>query len=182
VGPNWPSGGEMDIAEGVNNQKTNQYTLHTASGCTLDTAVTSSSLKEAFTSNVLGNQCGSSNADNTGCGFSDSDPTSFGQGFNDASGGVFAHLWDSTGIKAWHFARNKIPSDITAKRPDPTLWPTPAAFWSSKTCDMSTHFFDHVLTIDTTICGDWAGAAYPSSGCPGTCSDMVANSNNFESG
>jgi hypothetical protein len=181
VGPNWPEAGEIDICEGVNNQRTNQYTLHSGSAdgtCTLDNTVSSSSAK-LFTSNVLGTQCESSGTNDAGCGFSDPDPTSFGNGFNDAFGGVFAHLWDSTGIKAWHFARNQIPSDITAKNPNPTSWPTPAAAWSSQTCDINTHFFNHVLTIDTTICGDWAGAAYASSGCPGTCSDIVSDPQNF---
>ena len=167
--------------EGVNNQKGNQYTLHSSGSngtCTLDKNINTSSAK-GFTASVLGTQCESSDSNNSGCGFSDPDPTSFGQGFNNASGGVFAHLWDSKGIKVWHFTRNKIPSDITAKKPDPTSWPTPAASWSSQTCDISKHFFDHALTIDTTVCGDWAGAAYPSSGCPGTCSDLVADPKNF---
>ncbi|KAI6094383.1 hypothetical protein EDD16DRAFT_1503298, partial [Pisolithus croceorrhizus] len=37
VGPNWPYAGEIDIVEGVNNQATNQMTLHsgTSSACTL---------------------------------------------------------------------------------------------------------------------------------------------------
>jgi hypothetical protein len=177
AGPNWPMSGEVDIVEGINNQKSNQYTLHSGSSngtCTLDKSAT-----EDFTSNVLGTQCQSSNGHNSGCGFSDPDPTSFGQGFNNVSGGIFAHLWNNQGIKMWHFARNKIPSDITAKKPNPASWPTPAAAWSSKTCDISNHFFDHALTIDTTVCGDWAGDAYASSGCPGTCSDLVADPKNF---
>jgi hypothetical protein len=36
------------------------------------------------------------------------------------------------------------------------------------------------MVIDTTICGNWAGgSAYASSGCPGTCTDMVANASNY---
>lgn len=34
VGPNWPSNGEIDIIEGVNDQTGNDMTLHTSSGCT----------------------------------------------------------------------------------------------------------------------------------------------------
>lgn len=183
MGPNWPNAGEIDVLEGVNNQKGNQYTLHSGNingTCTLDKNINKASAK-AFTANVVGTECVSSGANNAGCGFSDPDPTSFGEGFNNASGGVFAHLWDSTGIKAWHFARNRIPSDIAAKNPNPKSWPTPAAVWSSQTCDINRHFFDHALTIDTTICGDWAGSDYVNSGCPGTCSDIVADPKNFAS-
>lgn len=53
-------------------------------------------------------------------------------------------------------------------------------FWANgASCDIASHFQDHVLTIDTTICGDWAGSAYESSGCPGTCADAVADPKNF---
>jgi hypothetical protein len=34
------------------------------------------------------------------------------------------------------------------------------------------------MTIDTTICSNWAGGS-AQSGCPGTCSDMVASANNY---
>jgi hypothetical protein len=30
------------------------------------------------------------------------------------------------------------------------------------------------------LCRDFAGGAYPSSGCPGTCADHVADPNNFK--
>lgn len=127
----------------------------------------------------MGLQCLSANGDNAGCGFADTSDTSFGAGFNAAKGGVFAHLWDSAGIKIWRFTRASIPADITSMTPNPNGWGTPAAAWSSATCDIAAHFYDHVLTLDTTICGDWAGDAYGQSQCPGTCSDMVANATNF---
>lgn len=45
---------------------------------------------------------------------------------------------------------------------------------------MTTNFSDQNMIIDTTICGEWAGGgAYARSGCPGTCSDMVANATNY---
>lgn len=36
VGPNWPSSGEIDIIEGVNDAAQNQMTLHTSPGCTVN--------------------------------------------------------------------------------------------------------------------------------------------------
>lgn len=177
----WPTAGEIDVIEGVNNQNFNQYTLHTNDGCTLDkNPPTSSSKVAAFTANVLGTQCASGDGSNAGCAFSDTRNTSFGQGFNDIAGGIFAHEWTNSSIKMWHFQRDEIPADITSGNPDPSTWPTPAAFWSSSTCDISSHFYNHVLTLDITLCGDWAAGAYASSGCPGTCADAVADPTNFK--
>jgi len=106
---------------------------------------------------------------------------SFGYGFNSAQGGVFALLWDNmAGMSMWHFARADIPADLTARMPTPSTWGTPAGFWSAQSCDISTNFYDHQMVIDTTLCGNWAGgSAYSASGCPGTCSDMIANATNF---
>ncbi|RDB23668.1 hypothetical protein Hypma_008985 [Hypsizygus marmoreus] len=173
VGPNWPLAGEIDVLEGVHDQPTNQYALHTSTGCTLSTG----DLK--VPSKLLGKQCASSGSSNAGCGFLDTDTRTYGKGFNAIGGGVYAHVWDSTGIKVWHFPRTDIPEDITTKNPDPSTWGTPTAFWSDSSCDMATHFFDHALVIDTTICGDFAGATYKSAGCPGTCAQAVADPKNY---
>jgi hypothetical protein len=177
VGPNWPEGGEIDVIEGVNTGTQNQYTLHTSDNCSLDANVATPS---AVSGHIVDTTCASSSANNDGCAFIDSDARSFGEGFNQNGGGVYAHLWDSTGIKAWHFARNEVPQDITDSAPDPTSWGTPAAFWSAQSCDMASHFYDHVLTFDTTLCGDWAGSVYSSFGCPGTCAEAVADPSNFD--
>ena len=82
----------------------------------------------------------------------------------------------------WHFARTEIPADITAKKPNPSSWGNPVAFWSSSSCDMASHFFEHTLVLDTTICGDFAGATYASAGCPGTCAQAVSNPSTFSCG
>lgn len=174
-GPNWPNGGEIDVIEGVNDQATNQMTVHTGSACTLDTAYASS-----FTGHVLGTNCLSTQQSNAGCAISDSNSTSFGYGFNQGGGGVFAVVWDnSSGIGIWFFPRSKIPSNITSHKINLQNWGKPVGFWSSATCNLTENFYSHSLILDTTICGDWAGATYSSSGCPGTCSQMVANASNF---
>ncbi|KAI0061007.1 glycoside hydrolase family 16 protein [Artomyces pyxidatus] len=173
VGPNWPHAGEIDILEGVNTEETNQYTLHSGRGCKLTRSVPA-------TAKILRTECESSNGDNAGCAFKDTDTRTFGHGFNDAGGGVYAHLWDASGIKIWHFPRDAIPADITEGRPEPMSWPTPAAFFSSEGCDISRHFYDHSLVLDTTLCGAFAGGNYAASGCPGTCEEAVANKTNFD--
>lgn len=187
-GPQWPTGGEMDIIENVNDGTTNQYTLHSGaaagSNCTLDKSapakyMAATSQAKAFSGSVLGTVCTSSDGSNAGCAFSDTSNASAGSPFNKGAGGVFAHLWDSTQVSMWRFPRNAIPKDITSGNPDPTKWGVPIAYWSNTTCDISSHFYNHSLIIDTTICGDWAGSAYNSDGHPGTCSDLVANATNF---
>jgi hypothetical protein len=153
-------------------------TLHTGPQCFIDENPTT-----PFSGNVLNTACASSSNDNTGCAFGDPDPSSYGPGFNKAGGGVYAHLWNKDGIKIWFFTRSSIPQDITSGRPDPSTWPTPVAFWSNTDCDMASHFIDHSLVIDTTLCGDWAGNSnvYGNSGCPGTCAGVVSKASNFES-
>jgi len=175
VGPNWPHGGEVDILEGTQDQPTNQYTLHTSEGCTLSTD------NIRVVSNVLGKQCASRPNNNAGCGFLDTDSRTYGHGFNLIAGGVYAHLWDNSGIKIWHFPRSSIPSDIVARNPNPTSWGRPAAFFSSSSCDMGKHFFDHSLVLDIALCGDFASATFNKLGCVGECADMVGNPGNYNS-
>jgi hypothetical protein len=182
VGPDWPNAGEIDVVEGVNNQATNQMTLHTSDGCTLDSQADPDPkvrVNVATTGKILSSQCASSGSDNDGCAFVDTDVRSQGKGFNLIAGGVFAHLWEDDSIKVWHFARGEIPADIEAKNPNPASWPTPAAVFTSASCDIKDRFQNHNLIIDTTICGDFAGSQYPQSGCPGTCAEAVADPANF---
>ncbi|KAJ7805985.1 glycoside hydrolase family 16 protein [Mycena olivaceomarginata] len=170
VGPNWPDSGEID---GTGDSTTNQMTLHTSGGCSLDTAVTSQ-----FTGTPTTHRsCASSGDDNDGCGITDFAADVYGHSFNLIDGGVYAHLVGPTGIKIWHFPRTSIPGDITAKTPNPANWGKPVAFWSSSTCDIASHFQDQVITFDTTLCGDWAGNVFP--GGMSACVEAVANPINF---
>lgn len=189
VGPNWPNGGmsppsfigrfshrvtgEIDLVEGVNLQATNQYTVHTGPNCNLTT-------QDLPVTGDIGNlDCASGPNGNSGCYFTDTDTTSYGTGFNLVAGGVFAHQWDQNGIKIWHFPRTAIPSDITEQNPNPSGWGDPVAYWSASSCDMASHFSEHTLVLDITLCGDWAKPAYSGSGCPGTCAEAVMDPNNF---
>lgn len=172
-GPNWPYGGEIDILEGVNNQARNQATLHTGEGCYASSTIASGQL--------LHDNCGVVNGDNTGCGFADTNSdNSYGYGFNGNGGGVYAMQWVQTGISVWFFPRNAIPDDITAGHPMPWTWQAPFAHWSSSTCPTNQYFNNNNAIFDITFCGDWAGSdgAWRGSGCAdqtgyGSCSDYV---------
>ncbi|KAF5379325.1 hypothetical protein D9757_007612 [Collybiopsis confluens] len=177
VGPNWPNNGEIDIIEGVNLNTVNQMTLHTSADC----AIQSSLSNLVSINSTLGNlDCASSDSDNTGCAIMNTNPHSYGHGFNMLAGGVYAHEWTSNAIKIWFFSRNSIPSDITNKNPDPSSWGTPSAMFNNDACDIASHFSEHSLTLDITLCGDWAGGAFGSGGCSGSCQDTVADPSNFD--
>ncbi|KAJ7889338.1 glycoside hydrolase family 16 protein [Mycena olivaceomarginata] len=158
VGPNWPDSGEIGLRQGTGDSTTNQMTLHTSGGCSLDTAVTSQ-----FTGTPTTHRsCASSGDDNDGCGITDFAADVYGHSFKPhrsaehlghikIDGGVYAHLVGPTGIKIWHFPRTSIPGDITAKTPNPANWGKPVAFWSSSTCDIASHFQDQVITVGSSI-------------------------------
>ena len=134
-----------------------------------------------MTGHLVSPTCTSSNGDNSGCAVTQSGNNTFGHGFNSQGGGVFVHKWDSQGIMVWFFPRGSVPSDITNGNPDPSSWGQPVAnFPNNDSCDTSARFHDHNLVIDTTLCGDWAGAAFGNDGCPGSCADFVADPANFK--
>ncbi|KAF8506413.1 glycoside hydrolase family 16 protein [Hysterangium stoloniferum] len=180
AGENWPKNGEIDIIEGVNLQTHNQMTLHTAPGCMLDKAAAPNlNNSKAFLGNVLSTTCNALLDSNSGCGVTDPNPQSYGPGIEKGNGAVFAMLWDSVGIRIWHFNRANTPADLSDFTPDPITWPVPSAFWSTTTCPVNKFFKNHNIVINTSLCGDFAGSTYPSSGCPGTCAEHVADPANF---
>jgi len=164
-GPNWPVGGEIDIVEGVNDYTNNQATVHTNPGCTLSS---SNSNNLGISGNVVGGtNCAALETGNQGCGVRSTDTNSFGPTFNQNGGGVYAMLWDNTGVQVWFFGRQDIPDDIQSGNPDPDNWGTPLAKWAASSCDPFQFFSQHSFIFDTTLCGDWAGSVWADSGIPG---------------
>ncbi|CZR53905.1 related to mixed-linked glucanase precursor MLG1 [Phialocephala subalpina] len=165
-GGNWPTQGEIDIIEGVNDATTNTVTLHTSSGCTM------TSTGSLPTSNLTGTNCNAGNG-NDGCGFQTTSTTGYGTGFNAQGGGVYAMEWTSSSIKVWNFARTAIPANIASGSPDPTTWGTPTSAFGSGSnggCNIDQHFTQHNIVFDTTFCGDWAGNVWTESA---TCSKLA---------
>ncbi|TFK92998.1 glycoside hydrolase family 16 protein [Polyporus arcularius HHB13444] len=184
-GPNWPAGGEIDIVEGVNDYSNNQATIHTSHGCTIPS---SSSSSLGISGNVVGGtNCAAAETGNAGCGMTATQQNTYGAGFNNNGGGVYAMQWVDSGISVWFFPRNNIPSDITSGAPLSDKWGMPMAFWPSSGCDAFKFFDSHSAIFDTTLCGDWAGNVWNSAGTPGqeqscaarvgvsTCEDFVRN-------
>ena len=77
------------------------------------------------------------------------------------------------------FPRGSVPSDIDNSSPNPSSWPAPQAFFAAATCPPDQFFKDHVLVINTSICGDLGNPTYAAAGCPGTCADQVADPANY---
>ncbi|PHH84669.1 hypothetical protein CDD83_1579 [Cordyceps sp. RAO-2017] len=178
-GSDWPSGGEIDIIEGVNTIHQNTITAHTVDGCKLSSVP--GGADAVFTGELSETNC-AVGSKNVGCGYRSpaNVTTSYGDGFNAVNGGVYAMLWDAQHVKVWHFERGKIPKDVEDKAPNPESWKHPVAVFGGRGCDVDSFFKNMKLVLNINFCGDWAGAAWGrSDGCDAfapTCSEYVARS------
>ncbi|KAG8880546.1 hypothetical protein FRB97_000716 [Tulasnella sp. 331] len=165
----WPTNGEVDIIEGVNDVSPNQSTLHTTAECTM----VANTMTQ--TGNLVTTDCNTADNGNSGCGVQTTKANSYGPNLNAVGGGYYAMERTSTYIKIWFWARNEanIPADITSggSTVSPTNWGTPTADFVFNNC-ASSHFGPHNIIINLTLCGDWAGAVYPAT-CPSTCNNYV---------
>ncbi|KAI0133088.1 glycoside hydrolase family 16 protein [Hypoxylon sp. NC0597] len=165
---NWPENGEIDVMEAVNQATDgNQMTLHTTDDCTM-------SAKRIMSGSSLNTDCYNATNDNAGCGVRSAADT-YGSAYNDASGGVMAMEWRDEGIRVWQFGRTGIPSDITARNPDPSTWGEASADFPNTKCDIGSHFRNQSIIVNIDLCGQYAGSVYAQSGCPSNCTDYVAN-------
>jgi hypothetical protein len=169
-GPNWPTGGEIDIVEGVNDQTPNAATLHTTAGCTMPPSRLETGLP-------VSSDCNWEVNFNKGCSVTFPTLNSYGPPFNAAGGGWFGFERTATYFKVWFWSRHDptVPFDVASGAPfaDPSYWGVPTAFFPNTDCDFAKHFQDHNIVINLTLCGDWAGNAYSQSNCPSTCVDYV---------
>ncbi|KAJ0421848.1 concanavalin A-like lectin/glucanase domain-containing protein [Aspergillus carlsbadensis] len=172
LGPDWPSGGEIDIIENVNEATNNHMTLHTSDGCSIEPTGFSGSL---LTSNCYVQAPGQENS--AGCGIQATSSNSYGAGFNSAGGGVYATEWTGNAISIWFFPRSSIPGDISSGNPNPSSWGIPPVARFAGSCDIDSHFTNMQIIFDITFCGDWAGNVWGSDPCSahGSCQNYVAN-------
>lgn len=116
---------------------------------------------------------------NSGCGVLACDDATYGDQFNINKGGVNAIEWTSDYIRIWFWRRNGIPPDVNAGLfPVPSSWGTPLANFQGN-CTIDEHFRDHMITFDTTFCGDYAGPTFSDDptcrGLASSCVDFAAN-------
>ncbi|KAF7296787.1 GH16 domain-containing protein [Mycena indigotica] len=165
-GAEWPNAGEIDIVEGINLYENNQFSLHTPAGCQQPDSVKQ-------TGRILSTNCESvSGTNKNGCITEETKPNSFGKGFAQAGGGVFALQIDVTGIFMWFWTRAEIPKSITSSTSTSTLdltdWGNPSAAYPAVSCNVTEFFKPQNIILDITLCGLFAGALY-SRTCPGNC-------------
>jgi hypothetical protein len=174
VGPNWPTGGEIDILEGVNEQTNNGMTLHTAPNCKIgpDTSI--------FAGEVTTPNCdvnAKNQSKNVGCSIEHPSENSYGAGLNANGGGVYATQWTAEAISVYFFPRDSIPEDVLGDNPNPEGWGMPAAKFTGG-CDIEKMFKEQQIVFNTAFCGDWAGAVWESGSCAkkaATCDEYVQN-------
>lgn len=146
-------------------------TLHTGPGCSISRD--NEMLGNVSTDNCDVNAFGQSN--NQGCQIKAEDDLTYGTGFNDNGGGVYATEITADFINIFFFPRGSIPWDISSASPDPSSWGTPMAVFKGD-CDIASTFQKMRLVFTNTFCGDWAGNAWSSGSCAykaNTCVDYV---------
>ncbi|KAJ6492364.1 glycoside hydrolase family 16 protein [Mycena vulgaris] len=142
-GPNWPNDGEVGIMEGVNNQGTNQVTLHTAPGSAFQRT------------NGLNLNCNTNVNSNAGCGIILGQSQSYGPSFNANGGGWYAIERTNAFISVWFWPRNapNLPAGVKAGG----VSGHPVANFPNTNCDLAQFFAANNIIINLTFCGDWAG-------------------------
>ena len=146
-------------------------TLHTGPGCTISRD--SEMLGSVSTDNCDVNAFGQ--GQNEGCQIKTDDPRTYGTGFNNNGGGVYATEITADFINIFFFPRGSIPSDVSSASPDPSSWGTPMAVFKGD-CDIASTFRKMRLVFTNTFCGDWAGNVWSSGSCASkadTCVDYV---------
>ncbi|KAK8864224.1 hypothetical protein IAR55_001470 [Kwoniella newhampshirensis] len=193
----WPVGGEIDILEGANGlplpgsaafeattglsntslpQIANVAALHTSQTCDLAGGTYMSGSQGIA-------QCSAYVSGNTGCGVRMTDPGNgtYGGPINAVGGGWYA-MWrdlkNSGGVYVYFWPRTSpnVPEDVrnfNTATTNTAGWGIPAANLSVPSC--TGDFNNHVIVFDLTFCGDYAGATYASTGCPGSCQNFVRN-------
>ncbi|WVR07219.1 hypothetical protein IAU60_004260 [Kwoniella sp. DSM 27419] len=191
----WPKGGEIDIIEGANGlplngsaawQATtglaanpspptyNVAALHTSDYCTITGGT-------YMNGQVGETQCSAYLSGNTGCGIRMTGAANgtYGGTVNGVGGGYYA-MWrdleNSGGVYIYYWPRDAagIPDDVKNPNTGTTNvagWGLPAANLSVPDCRQD--FGNHVIVFDITFCGDYAGATYAATGCPGSCNSFV---------
>ncbi|KAI0279493.1 hypothetical protein BGY98DRAFT_1176009 [Russula aff. rugulosa BPL654] len=143
----WPAFRTKSL-KGVNLLEINQATLHTTPGCQMPP----DPQRQPQSGTTISTNCDATVNGNEGCGvLIDKSGPSYGTPFNMNGGGYYVMVRSRVlGIQIYFWPRDNsayVPAEIP--------------------------FDAHQILIDLTFCGDWAGNAWPSSGCGNsTCENL----------
>lgn len=108
LGPARPDDGEIDILEGVHDNTHNQVTLHTATGCRVSSS-NSTFLRMSGTVIDGNTDCAVPTTASRGCGIRADSPLTYGVGFNENGGGVYASTY---AMITWQLLERKLMTDL----------------------------------------------------------------------
>ncbi|KAF8597919.1 hypothetical protein BDV93DRAFT_512982 [Ceratobasidium sp. AG-I] len=144
----WPSGGEIDIIEWINNRTYNLAPLYITPGCDLKWTYL-----RIISGKVNSDLCDAKVNGNRGRGVGFRKPVSFSANFNSGRGGYYAtsrSKGDGVDVGFWGRDDPGVPEQIES-------------VFSTESCDMDERFRLPEIMFDLTFCGDWAGSNYSSS-------------------
>ncbi|EEB99409.1 hypothetical protein MPER_00921 [Moniliophthora perniciosa FA553] len=127
--------------------------MHTGAGCSQSSNVS----QFAQIGKTLEKDCGTT----VGCKVEETKAKSYGVGFAQAGGGVFAARIDVSGVFIWFWSRLDIPTSISNAKADTAMdtsdWGQPSAAYPSADCNIEKFFKPQKLVLDITLCGQWYG-------------------------
>ncbi|KIO17698.1 glycoside hydrolase family 16 protein [Tulasnella calospora MUT 4182] len=157
----WPTAGEIDIIRGVSGKGPNAS----------NHACTQSDLSTDDRGVLVSDKCTSAVGDGVGCHVNHDTDKSYSPELNAVGGGCYAMEPTSQFVNVWFWTRDdeNVPDDLkdtaTLKQSakiNPDAWSQPQTnFVSSNTCDLDVAIKPQNIIINLTLCGHWAGNAYP---------------------
>ncbi|KEF55711.1 uncharacterized protein A1O9_08461 [Exophiala aquamarina CBS 119918] len=150
-GPVAQSYSELDVIEGINLDSTSVLSLKTSQACSIG--------QQPMTGTLQTTDCNINTGGLVGCSINSTSPSTYGTGFNQQGGGVYATEWTSDAVTIWYFARNSIPSDVLTGTPQPALWGPPLAKFVPS-CRLDDSFVDQNIVMNIDFCGDYAADPY----------------------
>lgn len=168
------SSADRPCAEVNNGENGSLMSVHSAPGCTRNDAIPMKGGKIGGNCDVRSpsrfrrqnfadpSRSQATDQDWMGCSVRDTSTRSYGAGFAEDKGSVYAMQLTKAGcvpalltlsattpadaiahsVFIWRWPRNAVPADVTAGAPVPSSWGTPMAAWGAATCDPVKYFKD----------------------------------------
>ncbi|KAK6380657.1 hypothetical protein LTS17_004857 [Exophiala oligosperma] len=184
-GADWPSAGEIDIIEGINNRNVSTMALHTKKEVFVGNLTSAYAGNTQMAGTFTNLDCNLDSGGTTGC-TAKASWKNYGAEYNAQGGGVVVTEFTSDAINIWSFPRDSIPQDILSGSPNPhphyngSQWGPPEAKFvpSVNSSSFDDHFFNLKPIFNTAFCGPWIDGLWNTSECASlapTCSEYVSN-------